>query len=283
MQLNPREYFTIVRQIEDHTDVSTYYVRAVIRNAKSDALIETVDLTDRTGNRFSKSWLVPADVSGQGFYISILTSVYTDAGHTTKSQNYGDKIDVYLVQARMNSNLGGFGGGSDIDYKRIQKMIDASVDRGVGSIKFPVPPKFPKIPEPKEVDLATPLAELKKTIPDKLDSVEPPEKMDMTPMMDMMQKMMDDMKGMHDTNMSASGDQMKMMMDMPAKMQSLMDDMKTFMQDHVTNLLSGDAKMKLIGEIIKKFEGMNLMDMKPLERPPLTPPGPPDRVKKLLS
>lgn len=144
MTLNPRESFTIVRQIEDHTDSSTYYVRAVIRNAKTDAIITVngnnyLNLTDQTGRRFSASWLVPADPSGQGFYVSILTSVYEDSGYTTKSVNYGDKMDVYLVQDRMNPNLGGMGGGSDIDYKRIRKIVKEVV----GEIE----PSEPKIVE----------------------------------------------------------------------------------------------------------------------------------------
>ncbi len=126
MTLNPRESFTIVRQIEDHTDAATYYVQAVIRNAKTDALIATINLVDRGERRFSKPWLVPVDSSGQGFFISILTSVYTDSGYTTKSQNYGDKMETYLVQDRpvFNPNypLGG-AGGPDIDYKRIEKIF----------------------------------------------------------------------------------------------------------------------------------------------------------------
>lgn len=134
VQLHPKESFSIVRQISDHTDIATYYVRAVVRNAKTDALLETVDLTDRGSQRFSKSWLVPADVSGQGLWISILTSVYTDSGYTTKSPNYGDEMETYLVQARQifNPNYP-IPVGADIDYKRIKKIIDESL----GTIEKP--------------------------------------------------------------------------------------------------------------------------------------------------
>ena len=133
MQLHPRESFVITRQLANHTDSANYYVRAVVRNAKTDALLDTVDLTDKGSYRFSKSWLVPADVSGQGLWISILVSVYTDSGYTTKSPNHGDEMETYLVQDRFNPNLGGFGGGSDIDYKRIKKIIDESL----GTIEKP--------------------------------------------------------------------------------------------------------------------------------------------------
>lgn len=180
MQLNPRETFTIVRQIEDHTDQATYYVRAVIRNAKTDAIIQVdgnnyVNLTDQGSQRFTKNWLVPADASGQGFYISILTSVYTDSGYTTKSENYGDKIETYLVQDRVNANLGGLGGGggSDIDYKKIRKIVDEVVKQRLKEdIDMPEMPEFPEIPPfpefPEMPDVVAPLkeavGEIKRTI-----------------------------------------------------------------------------------------------------------------------
>ena len=130
LQLHPREQFTITRQLQDPYISGTFYVRAVIRNAKTDATLDTLDLDDKTNQRFTKAWSVPADVSGQGFWISIITSVYTDSGYTTKSENYGDEENTYLIQDRFNHNLGGgVGGGPDIDYKKIKKLIDESVDR----------------------------------------------------------------------------------------------------------------------------------------------------------
>jgi hypothetical protein len=171
MQLRPREYFTIVRQLEDHTDSSTYYVQAVVRNARTDALIETVNLTDQGSRRFSKPWQVPADTSGEGFYISILTSVYTDSGYTTKSPNYGEKIDTYLVQDRVNPNLG-IGGAVDIDYKKVRQIVQEEI------ANIPAPPQPPRvdlskldtilegisairIPEPQKLDLSPVLAAIK--------------------------------------------------------------------------------------------------------------------------
>src|SRR5258707_3851150 len=101
MQLEPLEDFTIARGLEDHTDSTTYYVRAVVRDAKTDALLATVNLTDQgDAHRFSKKWQIPADQTGQGYYLLITTSVYTDSGYTTKSSNYGDKDETYLVMRR---------------------------------------------------------------------------------------------------------------------------------------------------------------------------------------
>jgi hypothetical protein len=133
MQLHPREQFTITRQLNDPAIVTTFYVRAVIRNAKTDTVIDTVNLTDKTGQRFTKQWLVPADPSGQGFWISIVTSVYTNSGYTTKSTDYGDESCSYLVQERYVFNPN-YPIGPDIDYKRIKKMINDAVSK----IEIPV-------------------------------------------------------------------------------------------------------------------------------------------------
>lgn len=149
IQLQPSEYFTIVRQIPNHTDSSTYYVRAVIKNSLTDAIIATLNLTDLGSRRFKKAWQVPADVSGQGFYIDITTSVYTDSGYTTKSENYGDDNNSFLVQTRAKAGLGG-GGGVDIDYKKIKKMLDTLSESIVSA--------FPKV---KEVEITPILNALK--------------------------------------------------------------------------------------------------------------------------
>lgn len=133
MQLNPGENFVITHQIGDHTDPGTYYVRAVIRNGITDVTIATVNLVDRGDLRFSNEWQVPQDPSGQGFYISITTTVYTDSGYTAKSALYSEEQERHLVQLRMNPNLG-YGGGSggssvDIDYKKVRKIIAEEMDK----------------------------------------------------------------------------------------------------------------------------------------------------------
>ena len=144
ISIAPREWFTIVRGLYDHTDSSTYYVRAVIRNSRTDELIATVDLDDSgDGHRFKKVWQVCADPSGLGMFIDIVTSVYTDVGRTTKG-TYVDEFDTYLVADRMNPNIGG-GGGPDVDYKKIGRMITEAIS-GI--------PKPEKVDMPK-IDLTT--------------------------------------------------------------------------------------------------------------------------------
>jgi hypothetical protein len=106
LNLYTRNNFAFVRQISDHTDTGTYYVRVVIRNAYTDAIIDTLNLDSKGNQRYSKIWKIPEDPSGEGFYISVISSVYTDSGYTTKSSTYGDEENTYLVVDRPN-NLGG--------------------------------------------------------------------------------------------------------------------------------------------------------------------------------
>lgn len=125
MNLQPQGYFTIVRQIANHLDTDTNYVRAVIRNAFTDATIDTLNLTDKGSQRFKKDWLVPADPSGQGFYISIITSVYSDSGYTTKNSSYGDEENTYLVQERvLNRHAGG-----GVDAYTVRQIVRQELDK----------------------------------------------------------------------------------------------------------------------------------------------------------
>lgn len=126
MQLRTGNNFTVVRQIANHLDTDTNYVRAVIRNAYSDAIIETLDLDNKGSQRFSKSWRIPQDPSGNGFYVSIVTSVYTDAGYTTKNQNYGDEENTYLV-ADAQSSIGK--GSTGIDARTVRRIIAEELDK----------------------------------------------------------------------------------------------------------------------------------------------------------
>ncbi|MBM3708156.1 MAG: hypothetical protein FJW69_07445 [Actinobacteria bacterium] len=125
LQLQPLETFTIARQLGDPLDSTTYYVRAVIRNAKTDAVIATLGLDNKGSGRFRKDWQVVQDSTGQGLYITITTTVYIDAGYTTSSPNHFVEEQTYLIQARPRWNLGG--GGTSIDYERIRKMINDAI------------------------------------------------------------------------------------------------------------------------------------------------------------
>ena len=128
IQLSPGEGFPIVRVLKDWSDIGTYYVRAVVRDATTDTLLDTVDLTDKGNRRFSKVWKVVADNTySQGRYIVITTTVYDDAGYTNKSLNYQEEAETYVIQQRWNPTLG-MGGGGVIDERTIKKAVGDVLD-----------------------------------------------------------------------------------------------------------------------------------------------------------
>lgn len=145
MILQPQKNFTVVRKLSNHTDATTYYVRAVVRNALTDDILATLDLVKKTGEqRYTKDWQVPADASGQGLQITIETSVYTDSGYTTKSDNYGDEIADHII--RNDSRR--LGGGGGVDAFTIRSIVEEELDK-----RTPAPIEFPEIPTPKEYEM----------------------------------------------------------------------------------------------------------------------------------
>jgi len=129
--LQPYEYFTLFIQLDDHTDTErdNYFVRSVVRNARTSEILAVVNLDSKGDGEYSKPWQVPADPSGLGLFIKVVTTVYTDADYTTKESRYGQEGEVYLIAERTQPHSGGGG----IDYKKVQKMIDEAFDR----IKIP--------------------------------------------------------------------------------------------------------------------------------------------------
>lgn len=128
--LQPQVDFGLTRQLSNHLDVATYYVQAKVYDVDG-VLIDTTNLTDKGGQRFSRRWRVPVDRSGQGAYISIVTSVYTDSGYTTKSDNYGDEENTYLVFDRVSGSRGGGSGGGNIDIGTIRRVVAEELEKAL--------------------------------------------------------------------------------------------------------------------------------------------------------
>ena len=145
--LAPQKDFPIVRQISNHLDAGTYYVQAIVRDADGNTL-DTVNLTSLGGQRFQKRYRVPVDRSGQGTYISIVTSVYTDSGYTTKSNNYGDEENTYLIYDFVANRGGGSrGGGVNFDLFDIKRVVKAVLDENEAGKEVPAPIEFPEMPK----------------------------------------------------------------------------------------------------------------------------------------
>lgn len=270
LQLNPRESFTIVRQIEDPSDATTYYVKAFVRNAKTDALLTTVTLTDRGDRRFSADYSVPADASGNGFWISILTSVYTDSGYTTRSTDYGDKMDTYLVQERYQFNPNyPIPVGPDLDYKRLRKIVEEEVKKIV----------IPDIPQPKEIDLS----EIKKAITDverriaiiKFPDIPVPEKINFTPVISKIDSLLEKIDGLPKEIPPYP------ITDLSPVFTTLKEEVKK-LEDKLNNLESYNQESRKMadGDIKKSLENLSGL-LKTYESKPIISPIQ-DRIKKFL-
>ena len=174
MQLFTQQNFTIVRQIPDHTDATTYYVQAVIRNARTDVTLATLNLTNKGSQRFKSDWKVPADPSGEGFYVSVITSVYTDSGYTTKASSYGDDENTYLITDRKKSGAGGVNlnvGQGSLSIRDIRDVIKEEIQKAK--------PEPVKKEVQKEVDLSEILKAIK-VVENKIEPVSIP-KVDLEP------------------------------------------------------------------------------------------------------
>lgn len=138
LQLEPRKIFPIVRQLGGPLDTTTYYVRAYIRDSFDNTLLETVDLVDKTGQRFTYNYRTIADKSGEGTFIDISTKVFTDSGYTSESDVYIREVTTYQVKEQWN-RIHNPGGGDPLavphepDYSGFGKIVD----KRIKDIKFP--------------------------------------------------------------------------------------------------------------------------------------------------
>ena len=123
MNVNPNSALRIVRQLSDTTDTTTYYVKAVVRYSATGAVLETVNLTDEGDQRFTGMYATGSDASGNGFYIDITTTVYTDDTYTTLATNYGVEAQTYHVIQHWQHALGVGSGGGDVNYDKLRKII----------------------------------------------------------------------------------------------------------------------------------------------------------------
>lgn len=205
IQLQPRQNFAIVRQLPDPSDSATYYVQAEIRYAATDVLITRVNLTDKTSRRFVGIWAAVADKSGQGTLVSIRTTVYTDSGYTTKSTNYAEEMETYLILERFNPNqivaqLGPALGGPDISYKKIQEIVYDVLTKKLEAIRKSIEELGEKIPTEKQESLDGKFQELKDAIANAAEDVKisMPEykdpELDFTPIASILDKEFDEHK-----------------------------------------------------------------------------------------
>lgn len=142
MQIDPQKEFVLSWNGADPSDVDTLYVQAVVKDAKTLSVLNTVNLTDRGSHLFSKSFITPADNSQTevGRQIFVTLTVYTDAGYTIPSPNYARITDQYIVKRLIDPNrfygVSGGGYGGEMDYAKLRKLVEEVID----SRKIDTPP-----------------------------------------------------------------------------------------------------------------------------------------------
>ena len=123
-QIQPLEVLFLNRQLDAGAlDTNVYYVQAKIYNASNNALLATVNLTlnPNIAQDYVGTWQVP-NGGINGYYIYIITTVYTNSSYTNQSPTYSVTSDTYLVQQRFNTSIG-YGGDSVIDWNSLKGII----------------------------------------------------------------------------------------------------------------------------------------------------------------
>ena len=137
-QISPGDNFDIFYFVRNPNDSTTYYVQAVVYDVRTGAILQTVNLTQATTNSrlFIKTLQAPADPSGYGRNVVAIATVYTDAGYTTKSTDYEEQEQYFLVRAVMPDLVGGGGG---VDYRHVREMMQAELKPVLDKLNEPEP------------------------------------------------------------------------------------------------------------------------------------------------
>src|SRR4051812_17898374 len=125
-QISPAEKFDIFYFLRNPNDLATYYVQAKIYDVRTGAVLTTVNLSASVNNThlFTASLQAPADSVGYGRNIVAIASLYTDAAFTTKSTDYEEQEQYFLVRALLP-----LGGGGGVDYRVIRETIQEELEK----------------------------------------------------------------------------------------------------------------------------------------------------------
>lgn len=143
-QISPGEQFDVFYFLRNHTDATTYYVRAKLYDVRTGELLDTIALDQSATNTrlFIKTVQAPADPTGYGRNVVAIATVYTDSGYTTKSDAYEEQEQYYLIKAV--SPLGG--GGGNIDLGAFRTIVREVVSQEIAALPKPDPVETPDLP-----------------------------------------------------------------------------------------------------------------------------------------
>lgn len=127
--------------IRNPFDSNTYYVQAIVYDVRTGDILATQNLTVLATNSrvYAATIQAPADSSGYGRNIVAIASVYTDSGYTTKSPDYEEQEQYFLVRAETQV----MGGGIGIDYREVRDIVKEELGKAIKTIPTP---EFPPMP-----------------------------------------------------------------------------------------------------------------------------------------
>lgn len=169
MQYRPNEVIGLSYLISDPADTGTYYVRAVLRDTRTNETLRTVNLTVDASNsrRFYGEMQMPDVKMNQSRSVDITTTVYTDSGYTSQSTEHQEICNMYIVAERWNEAMGFSGGGSGLTPKQVREALAKVLDAREAEKKPEEKQPEKKIELPKEI---------KKLLSDSIQSVKDAEK-----------------------------------------------------------------------------------------------------------
>jgi hypothetical protein len=143
-QISPGEAFDVWYFIRNHTDATTYYVRAKLYDVRTGELLDTQNLSQSATNPrlFIKTVQSPSDPTGYGRNIVAIATVYTDSGYTTKSESYEEQEQYYLIKALIPF----VGGGGNIDLTAFRTVVEDVVDKKLAPLLVLEPLELPTMP-----------------------------------------------------------------------------------------------------------------------------------------
>lgn len=150
-QISPGEPFDIFYFVRNHTDATTYYVQAKVYDVKTGELLATHALTQSPVNArlYSKTIDAPPDPVGYGRNIVAIATVYTDSGFSSKSENYEEQEQYYLVKSVLP--FAGVGGGG-IDPHTLREIVQEELKTAIDGLPKPEKLRVPDAPDMSFVD-----------------------------------------------------------------------------------------------------------------------------------
>lgn len=149
-QISPSDAYDVFYFLKNHTDSTTYYVKAVVYDVRTGEVLDTQTLPQSATNSrlFIKTLTAPPDPVGLGRNIVAIATVYTDSSYTTKSENYEEQEQYFLIKTALPFA----GGGGGVDYRTLREIVQEEVAKGLATLPPPKDFKVPDQPDMSFVD-----------------------------------------------------------------------------------------------------------------------------------